>query len=1160
MMIYPMTGKSMKCSMRKMLVRLLFAICSSCPALAQLSTGSIVGTVQDQSGALVSNATVIAVKEDTATSRQTTSNSHGDFSFNSMEPGQYTLTFTAQGFQTRKLEHLTLSTGETLPISDLKLEVGSISQTTTVSAEGAQVMTASSERSDLISSSQINGLVVRGRNFTDLVSLLPGVINTTKSQDPSTNPSIYVNGNRNTSNAIYVDGVPADDMSSTQMKDMISQDAVDEVKVETSNYEAEYGRQAGSNIVAVTKSGTRDLHGLLSYFNRNEDYNANNYFNNRNGIARPRYRYNTFTYNIGGPITIPHLFNRDRSKLFFFWNQEIWPTTVTSTGSITVPTALERQGDFSQSYMPASTTLYAVTNPYNNGAAFPQNKIPASQQNANGIALLNLFPLPNFTNTAISKGNYNYVFSVPLKTPIDTESLHIDYHPTQSDTISGSYNAFTVKSEGSVGGTANSFTFPEANDTYSTRSKAESTRWLHIFTPKLLNELHFGYLYQPASQTITNNQLALLQRANVGFNLGQFFPSANPLGIVPNATFGGITGAGSIAIASRFPLINSYNLYNYSDDVTYTLGSHNLKAGVYVEYYTRYQKTQGTDVFNGGFDFQNNKSNPLNTGYAYANAALGTFNTYNETSTNGLFTLQDYDFEGYIQDNWRVTRKLTVDYGLRFYKVTPFTEVHNNVSGFVASQYDPTKAVRLIAPTGTGANRVGIDPGNGTLYPAAAIGAVAPSVGNPSDGMVTASNPGSLPSSLQKGTGLQLGPRVGFAYDVHGNGQLAIRGGFGIFRNRFSENYFDNFVAQLPLAQSPEIFYGSLSTFLSSSGLLFPSNVYGPDTNPHLPLVANYSLSVQQQVGLSTILDIAYAGSQGRHLPWLVDQNSIPLGADFLAANQDPTKPGSPLPPSFLRPTIGYGSIYQLSNGSDSNYNALQVSLQRRFARTVTFGVAYTWSKTLDYADTDTATMTRVVPTRAYYYSLASFDAPQVLEVNYLYDLPKVRWNNFVVKRIFNDWQLSGIGSFQSGLPLGVSFTTNTGEDITGTTSVAPRPVVAGNPNLPRGSRTFSQYFNTSDITLPAVGTYGNARRLFIRGPGVNDWDLGLVKNIVLPHEVKFMLRAEAYNAFNHTQFSTINTSPVFNATTGAQTNAAFGQVTAARDPRQLQLSGRITF
>jgi hypothetical protein len=390
---------------------------------------------------------------------------------------------------------------------------------------------------------------------------------------------------------------------------------------------------------------------------------------------------------------------------------------------------------------------------------------------------------------------------------------------------------------------------------------------------------------------------------------------------------------------------------------------------------------------------------------------------------------------------------------------------------------------------------------------------------------------------------------------------MAIRGGFGIFRTRPQETpYFDDFTAQPPLAQEPEIYYGQLSSFLSSSGLSFPANVYGPDKKGHLATPMNYSLAVQQEIGFGIIFDVSYVGSQDRHLMWTIDQNAEPIGADFLAANQDPTKPGSPLPSSFYRPIVGYGSIYQFSNGADSNYNSLQASLQRRFTNSLNFGVAYTWSRAMDYADTDSATYTSVVPLRPYYYSQASFDTPQILEVNYVYDLPKVPGKNIIAGSLLDNWEFSGIGSFESGQPNAITVGTTTGEDITGTTSVTPRAVLTGNPNLTKGQRTFAQYFNTSVIHLPAVGTLGNAPRLFIRGPGVNSWDLALMKKIPIHDRLSMQLRFEAYNALNHTQFSTLDTTTDFNPATGAQTSLEFGQVTAARDPRQLQLAGRISF
>lgn len=1135
---------------------------------AQVTTGSIQGTVQDPSGAVVPGVTVTATKTETGTTRHETTNQNGDFSFNSMEAGTYSLKFSVSGFKTKQIDHLVLNTGSMLDLPPVGLETGEVSETVTVQAQGAQVETMSSDRSDLLSSRQVNDLVVRGRNFTDLTILSPGVIDTTKSTDISTNPSIYVNGNRNTANAIFIDGIPSNDMSSTQMKGMVSQDAVSEIKIETSNFQAEYGRNAGSNIVAVTKSGTQTLHGLLSYFNRNEDYNANNYFNNLNGIARPRYRYNTITYNIGGPVVIPRIFrNPKRDKLFFFWNQEFWPTRNSSTGSVTVPTQLERAGNFSQSAV-------KLTNPGTSTVATSQ-VIPSTSINPNGQALLNLFPLPNFTNTAVSKGAYNYVFSTPLEQPIHTESLRIDYHPTLSDTISGTYGGFFINDTGALGvpdvGTQN---FPLAVKTYFTHSTFTSGRWLHIFTPNMLNEALFGFLQQNAGDIVPSSELAKEVRSNVGFNVGQFFPSANPLNVLPNTTFGGITNAAVVGIESRFPLVNHYHLYNFTDNFSYTRGTHNLKAGVYLEKYDRYQKTQSGVNFNGIFDFTPSTSNPNSIGNAYANALTGTFNSYKETSTEGLFDLLDHDLEGYAQDNWRMTRKLTLDLGVRLYYITPFTEASNNVSGFVPSAYSPTSATKLIAPVKVGTTREGQDPGNGQVYPAASIGAISPTVGSSSDGMVTAANPGSLPRSLQGGAGLKWGPRVGFAYDVHGDGKLAIRGGFGLFENRFQENYFDSFVALPPLAQTPQIFYGNLATFLNSSGLLFPNTVYGPDSHPHIARVSNYSLSIQQQVGFSTILDLAYVGTQGRHLQRYVDINAIPLNTDFLASSRDTTQspsatyaayPGCtgsacsypPLSSAFLRPIVGYNSIDMVNNDGTSGYNALQASLQRRFVKHVQFGAAYTWSKAIDDTDTDSDVVEPVVPLRQYYRSLATFDRPQNLVLNYIVDLPGV--HERFVGAVVNHWQVSGISTFQSGAPLGITVTSSTGADITGSASIAPRAQLSGNPNLQRGDRSFSQFFNTSVISLPVTGTYGNAPRLFLWGPGINSTDLALMKNILFKERLNVQLRFEAYNVANHTQASTINTSAQFNGA-GVQTQAQFGQVTAARDPRQLQLSARISF
>lgn len=1142
------------------LFALIASLCCACSvAVAQRTTASIVGSVQDQSGAAISGATITAVKNETGAKRTISANARGEYVFNSMDPGTYTLTFSAPGFQTKNLTGLVLTTGATLPVSSVSLQVGSVTQTTTVTAQSDTVQTQSSDISDLLSSAQIKNLVSRGRNFIDLVELSPGVYNPNRSQDISGGAGFYVNGTRNNSNAVFIDGVPADDMSSTGLKNQVSQDAVSEVQIKTTSYTAEYGREAGSNVVAVTKSGTTTYHGLLSYFNRNEAYNANTYFNNRNHQPRPRYRYNTFTYNLGGPVIIPHVYNPSQKNLFFFWNQEFWPTHSTQSGSITVPTKLERQGDFSQSYNPGGK-LYTVTDPDNGGAPFSGNKIPQARMNSSGAALLNLLPLPNFTDTSVSKGNYNYVYTTPYDTPLGSVTLRVDFNISANNKIYGSYNEYSQHDTGAHGVPAGQSGAPIVTLTYFQYHRAASGHWMHIFSPSMLNDASFGFLYQPAGLTYAQSALQKITRGNVGFASGQLFPSANPLNVIPNYSFGGIPNAAGIAFDGRFPLVNQYYIYNYTDNFSYTHGSHNFKAGFYGEHYTRLQKTQAGGNFNGSISFANDASNSLNTGYAYANAYLGTYDNYSERSIPGLFTLEDKDIEGFVQDDWRVTPRLTFNYGLRLYYVTPFTEVHNQVSAFFPSRYNSSQAVKLIEPAMVNGKRVGIDPGSGKQYPAADIGAISPTVGDSTNGMVAAYDRGSAPRGLTPGAGLQFGPRFGFAYDVFGNNRTALRGGIGVFQNRPSENYFDNFVGLPPIAQHPTLYYGQLATLASSSGLTFPGGTYAVAPKGHLARVVNFNFGIQQDIGLNTILSVAYVGSQSRHLQEYVNQNAFPLGSDFLPANQDPTRPGKPLPSSFYETTVGYNSIDMLSNETTANYNAMQVTLQRRFARGLNIGVAYTWSKTMDYVDSDSSVVSPVVPLRAYYYGRAGFDVPQNLVMNFLYDIPKLPVRNAIADGILNNWEFSDISSFRSGTPLGVGITTTTGEDITGSSSVAPRAVLTGNANLSRSGRSFSRYFNTSVIHLPTVGTWGNAPQNFITGPGVNDFDIALMKHIPLHDRLNLELRFEAYNAFNHTQFSAVNTTAEFDPSTGAQINPQFGQVTAALDPRQLQLAARITF
>jgi hypothetical protein len=457
--------------------------------------------------------------------------------------------------------------------------------------------------------------------------------------------------------------------------------------------------------------------------------------------------------------------------------------------------------------------------------------------------------------------------------------------------------------------------------------------------------------------------------------------------------------------------------------------------------------------------------------------------------------------------------------------------------------------------------RVGVHPVTGQVYPAALIGAIAPGTGDQYNGMVATSKTNDYPRSLIDNRGVHLAPRFGFAYDVTGKGKTAVRGGFGMFYNRLNlDTMLNPFSTQAPLVENPTVYYGTLNTLLSSSGSITPQAVIGIDRAGKVPLVMNFSLSVQHSVGRGVIVDVGYSGSLARHLMWQRNLNAIPFGTNFLAKNADPTSPSSPLSPAFLRPLMGYNNISLRETASSSNYHSLQVSGNRRFARHMQFGASWTWSKAMDFNDNDTDTVSTLVPVRVWNYGLASFDRTHVAKLNWLWDVPGPKSKNPVVKAVLADWQVSGIASFVSGSPLAVGYSFTTAVDTTGSPTDGARIVVTGNPVLPKGERTFSRNFRTDVFQAPAKGTIGNSAKTIIRGPGVNNWDIAVFKTFPIRERLRAQFRSEFYNTFNHTQFSGLDTGARFDTATGAQVNTRLGEFTSARSPRQIQFVLRVLF
>ncbi|MBI4873960.1 MAG: carboxypeptidase regulatory-like domain-containing protein [Acidobacteria bacterium] len=1122
----------------------------------QSISGSIVGSVADSSEAAVAGAEVTLVQKATGARRTARTGVQGDFVFGTLAPGEYTLTVRFTGFKSFTKDGINLSAAERLPVGTLTLQVGEVSDSITVDARGAVVQTASAERAGSITSSQVDQIAIRGRNVMELLQLLPGVVNNSNSDVIARNWNLNVNGNRQNTTSMTFDGMATNAIGNNNNSViMISQDAVAEVKVLLTNYQAEYGRMSGANVQLVSKSGAREFHGGGSYYKRHEQFNANNFFNNQVGAPVPRYRYNTFNYNLGGPVYIPGKFNRQREKIFFFWNQEFWPLkTATALQRLTVPTPLEKNGDFSQT-VDLNNRMIVIRDPAAS-VSFPGNAIPKARLNSSGQALLGVFPAPNYFDRAISGGRYNYIYQGEDSQPKRTATLKTDFNLDSNNLVTVNYSWHGDSSQGPFVG--HDMRWGILNQKRTFDGKAIIGSYKRVFSPTLVNELNAGFIDRPEEE-INGTSLDAVQRDKVGFRVSQFNSQANPLNLLPEAVFTGVNAAAQIGYDGRFPLHTTHKIFTVNDNLTKTLHSHTFKAGFYYDFYWR-GASDNSIIPTGRFDFGRDVNNPLDTNYAYSNTVLGIFRSYTETASKPFAEWRLSNIEWFVQDAWKLTRRFTLDYGMRFMAVVPIYETGNRVAGFLPSAWNPARKTQLIQPAMVGGRRVGMHPVTGQVYPVTAIGAVAPGVGNPLNGMVSPLTDSSLPRGLVRSRGVQYAPRFGFAWDVAGNGKTAVRGGFGMFYNRQNlDAQILNHAFMPPLVDNPVVNNSTLDTFLNSRDVASPQNVLGIDTIGKLPTVYNWSLTVQRDIGFGTVLDAGYVGSVGRHLMWQRDINIVPLGANFDPANIDPTTRRA-YPKPFLVPYTGYNNVDYREWASSSNYHSMQVTVNRRFARGLQFGAAWTWSKAMDYNSGDTNSVSALVPVRVWNYGLSDFDRTHILKINWLWDVPKAPLANAVLDRVVNGWQLSGIASFVSGNPMSVGYGTTTAIDITGTPTQGARIVVLGSPVLPKSERTFDRYFDTEVFRLPAVGTFGNAARTLLRGPGVNNWDIALFKNIPVREKMRFQFRWETYNTFNHTQFSGLDTTARFDPATGEQVNARFGELTGARDARIMQLALRFLF
>jgi hypothetical protein len=1195
------------------------------------SAGSITGTAKDSSGGVVANASVTLSDPARGIVQSATTNDLGVFVYPQLPPGNYLIRIEKSGFKKIEKSNVVLSTGDRLNAGDFVLEVGAVSETVQVTADGGQLLikTESGERADLVSGQQLRNIGLNGRNVIDLAKTVPGVISggAASGSGASTVTNITggftINGTRNTQHEYTVDGVTNYNLgNNTGALVSVNPDALEEVKILTSNYQAEYGRSGGGFIALTTRSGTSEFHGSGRYFRRHDSLNANNFFNNARNIARPLYRFNFYGWDFGGPVL--GLGTKEKRKLFFFINQEYYDQLVPQLNSVNirVPTEAERAGNFSQSVDGAGRAI-VIRDPQT-GQPFPNNTISANRLYAPGATILKLFPAPNTT----AGGNvYNYTSQAPSAYPRRENIIRVDYQIADSTRLSGRWVYNFDEQQFAYGTTTASWNWPlTVTNRRNGPGNVLSFTLTHSFSPTLINEFTFGkglggVTIAPADDKAT--------RTATGINTPLLYPNANTANLIPSLAFGGIPSVSAPVNTSVFgPFNQNFVITNILDNLTKVSGRHTFKFGFYYQRASNASNSQNPVQSN--IDFANNASNPLNTGHPFANALLGVYNSYLQASTKVEQSYFYQDISYYAQDTWKITPRLTLDLGMRFSYYEPYHNIVGPESFFNPNLFDPAKAQRLYRPVCVGAATCAagqaayraLDPattGAPTLsntQPGFLVGRLAPNSGDVTNGLGQVAN-GYPPGGLDKNWML-LQPRLGFAWDIFGNGKTVVRGGFGAANDRYRSDVTGNAAANPPAVVTPTLNFGYLQDIQpGSSGALSPSSVTGTARVDDWPVVYSYSLGVQRELFKDTVLDVAYVGNQSRHLPRRLNLNSLPYGSTFRATAQDPTRfangvipatePGLPAAHAaaglafsgqfarsvdFLRPYQGYSDITYNSFDANSTYNSLQVSLQRRFASNFTLGIAYTLSKVMTTIS-DEGTFTHPTDPRGYDYALANFDRTHYFVANYVWNLPrgsKLLGDNWLTRMVFDNWTLSGISSIASGNPAELGLTIagqDAGNRLLGAYSngnlsgQSPRLLVNGS------AQNAPNEINLAAFTVPGINNLGPYPRNYLRNPGFNTHDLSILKNIPVAREGRsyLQLRAELFNFLNHTQFSGVNrTTNITNA--AGQTGAAifgnytgltvtnnlrpagntsvlgtyFGEYSAARDPRIIQFAVKFVF
>ncbi len=1126
---------------------------------AWAQTGTIQGVLVDQQGAVVPNARVTATDEaKQLVVREAVTGHDGHFYLRNLLPGTYTVRSEVAGFKALERTGLKLDQNQIMDLGAVTLQVGQTTESITVEAVVPLVETSTANKSFVISSRQVTELSLNGRDFQSLMRTLPGVVSNDRSDFRlafNNTDAFNVNGLRGSNNNVFLDGtintdVGANDGQYTQ----VSLDSVGEFKVQSGTFNAEFGRNPGILIAINTKSGGKDFHGTLYEFLRNNYFDARFPFD-RTGTTQ-KLRFNQFGGNLSGPILLPKVSTRADKRLFFFFNYEGTRSTRPIGGTfVDLPHPELLTGNLSRLYRDqelrrsdGAPTGFRVGQVFRPGTAvreaggrivggepYPGNIIPRSEWSRSAPAFLKVISFfdvsrapgtPNVPETVRFPYQQQYGFKK------DGKVARIDW------AISSKMNFFWRWADDSqsesqdlgIFATLPSPIFPQFR-----KKPGSSWSWnlVNVISPRVTNEFIFGY--NRLTQLVDVKSGAnpdQYDRAKLGFVFQELYPDSNLRNRFPRFN----CGVGSCNY-SGFPAgwASDAKQFAWTDNFTVTRGSHTFKTGVFFNRNDNGQQPSWTDVTN--INFGSNPENARDTGNSFANMLLGNYLSVNQSNGRFYGSFRFYGLEFYGQDSWKVNRRLTLEYGLRWAYLGPTYTLGRFLQNyFDPRRYDPAKAVQI------------------DTRPGVRQGSIIPGSGDPFNGLIEEGK--GIPKGFAEHRYNNLSPRFGFAFDPWGDGKTSIRGGAGIFYERIRQNVnnFDG-LGNPPLTYNPTVYSGNLDTLspaLIAGGTRFPVSLSTFDGAGQIPTVYSWSLGVQRELGRQTSLDVAYVGNLGRHLQYRRDLNQLELGTTLrpgVLASVNGTL-------NALRPYRGFTSVSFTEFGAISNYNALQLRVSRRFSQGLTGNFNYSWSRAMDELDTDGAFIGYFLDRRRE-YGPAGFDRTHVVTIDYVYELPRLAKSGGLAGSILNGWQLNGITRFWSGPPATI---TSNGDP--GTLGGGVRPDYIGGPLSP-DKRTEGQYFNLFAFARPQQGSLGNTGRNTLRLPGINQWDLSLFKNTRISERVNVQFRFETFNTFNHTQWAGVNAGlsvPNPGTAPTEATRGTFGQVNSTRDPRALQFGLKLLF